>query len=159
MTAAIFPGTFDPITHGHTDLIRRASKLFDKVIVAVTDNQSKKCLFKLDERMVLAENVLQNIDNVTVASFSGLLVDFAKQQNAQVIIRGVRNNADFEYELQMTQVNSQLAPDIETVYLTPSIHLIFVASSLVREIASLGGDASTYVDATVLQALQGKFSR
>jgi pantetheine-phosphate adenylyltransferase len=158
MTTAIFPGTFDPITIGHTDLIQRASKLFDELIVAVADNQNKNSLFSLDERLQLAEKALHG-QNVKILPFSGLLVKFAKQQDAHVIIRGVRSHADFEYELQMTQANSQMAPDIETVYLTPSVHLSFIASSLVREIASLGGDVSAYVDATVADALQSKFSR
>lgn len=159
MKTAIFPGTFDPLTHGHTDLINRAAKLFDSVIVAVADNPNKNCLFTVDERTQLAQDALQNISNVTITRFSGLLVDFAKTQNAQVIIRGVRSHIDFEYELQMTQVNNQLAPEIQTIYLSPPPNLSFVASSLVREVASLGGNVSAYVDATVLEALQGKFAR
>lgn len=159
MTIAIFPGTFDPITRGHSDLIKRAAKLFDEVIVAVTNNQSKNSLFDSEERVKLAKTILHDLNNVSVISFSGLLVDLAKKKNADVIIRGVRSNGDFEYELQMTQANSTLAPEIETVYLTPSPNLRFVASSLVREIASMGGDVSAFVDTRVQKALQGKFER
>ncbi len=156
---ALFPGTFDPLTHGHTDLIQRACHLFDKVIVAITDNSNKTSLFTVEERLALAKQVLKDIPQVHVMSFSGLLVNFAKQQKAQVIIRGVRSSADFEYELQMTQVNRHLAPEIETVYLTPSPSLSFIASSLVREVVRLGGDVSTYVDPIVLRALHNKYAR
>lgn len=157
MTRAIFPGTFDPITLGHADLIKRASKLFDHVIVAVADNANKMCLFSLDEREALAQTALSELSNVSVTTFDGLLVDCARQHNAQVILRGIRAVADFEYEKQMTHMNRHLAPTIDTIYLCPPTDLSFVASSLVREVASLGGDVAAFVHPFIGQALREKF--
>jgi pantetheine-phosphate adenylyltransferase len=159
MTIAIFPGTFDPITFGHLDLIRRAAKMFDKVIVAVADNQNKHCLFSLDERARLAHDTTRDIPHVEVTHFSGLLVNQAKEVHATVIVRGLRAVQDFEYELQIAKMNNHLAPGIETVYLTPPSHLSFVASSIVREVASLGGDVSALVHPLVLAALQKAYKR
>lgn len=159
MSIAVFPGTFDPITLGHTDLIRRAAKMFDKVIVAVADNQNKRCLFTLDERTRLAHDTTRDMANVEVTHFNGLLVELARELGATVIVRGLRAVQDFEYELQIAKMNNHLAPGIETVYLTPPSHLSFVASSIVREVASLGGDVSALVHPLVLQALQNVYKR
>lgn len=159
MSIAVFPGTFDPITLGHLDLIKRSAKMFDKVIVAVADNQNKRCLFSLDERTRLAQDTTRDIPKVEVTHFSGLLVDLAKDLNASVIVRGLRAVQDFEYELQIAKMNQHLAPGIETVYLTPPGHLSFVASSIVREVASLGGDVSALVHPIVLEALLEAYPR
>lgn len=159
MTTAVFPGTFDPITLGHLDLIRRAALMFDRVIVAVADNQNKRCLFNLDERTRLAQAVTQDMPKVSVTHFSGLLVDLAQELNATVIVRGLRAVQDFEYELQIAKMNQHLAPGIETVYLTPPSHLSFVASSIVREVASLRGDVSALVHPLVLEALNQAYPR
>lgn len=159
MTIAVFPGTFDPITLGHIDLIRRAAKMFDKVIVAVADNQNKRCLFTLDQRTQLAKESTVDKPNVEVTHFSGLLVELAQEIGATVIVRGLRAVQDFEYELQIAKMNQHLAPGIETVYLTPPSHLSFVASSIVREVASLGGDVSELVSPVVLQALNKAYPR
>jgi pantetheine-phosphate adenylyltransferase len=159
MTIALFPGTFDPITLGHLDLIHRATKLFDKVIVAVADNQNKRCLFNLDERTRLAQETTHDMPKVEVTQFSGLLVELAQKIGATVIVRGLRAVQDFEYELQIAKMNHHLAPGIETIYFTPPSHLSFVASSIVREVASLHGDVSALVHPLVLQALQQAYPR
>lgn len=159
MTIAVFPGTFDPITLGHNDLIRRAANMFDKLIVAVADNQNKRCLFTLEERTRLAHDTTRDIPNVEVTYFPGLLVELAQKIGATVIVRGLRAVQDFEYELQIAKMNQHLAPGVETVYLTPPSHLSFVASSIVREVASLGGDVSELVHPLVLQALQKAYKR
>lgn len=159
MPIAIFPGTFDPMTLGHIDLIRRASKLFDKVIIAVANNSNKACLFTADERVSLAKGSVEGIPHVEVRAFSGLLVNFAQSLNATVIVRGLRAVQDFEYELQIAKMNSHLAPQIETIYLTPPSHLSFVASSIVREVASLRGDVSALVPPLVLEALTQKYGK
>lgn len=159
MPIAIFPGTFDPITLGHNSLIRRAAKMFDKLIVAVADNQNKRCLFSLDERTRLAHDTTRDIPNVEVTHFSGLLVELAQDIGATVIVRGLRAVQDFEYELQIAKMNQHLAPGVETVYLTPPAHLSFVASSIVREVASLGGDVSELVHPIVFKALNNAYKR
>lgn len=156
MTIALFPGTFDPITLGHLDLIQRATKLFDKVIVAVADNQNKRCLFTLDQRTHLAQQTTREMPKVEVTQFSGLLVKHAQDLHATVIVRGLRAVQDFEYELQIAKMNHHLAPEIETLYFTPPSHLSFVASSIVREVANLGGDVSELVHPAVLKALKEK---
>ncbi len=153
---AVYPGTFDPITNGHTDLVARASRLFDHIIVAVADNPKKQPLFPLQERIALAEAVFADDERVTVQGFSGLLVDFVHAQQAQVILRGLRAVSDFEYEFQLATMNRRLAPEIETVYLTPAEQNTFISSSLVREIALLGGDVSQFVHPVVAEALQRK---
>lgn len=158
MVTAIYPGTFDPITKGHADITRRAANLFDKVIIAVADTMSKNTLFTIDERVGLASKVLANIKNVEVIPFRALATDLARDKNASVIVRGIRAVSDFDYEFQMAGMNRQLNSDIETVFLTPSENLACTTSSLVREIASLNGDVSLFVDSIVVAALKDKFS-
>ena len=152
-TTAIYPGTFDPITNGHIDLVVRACKLFDRVIVAIAINPSKKPAFTLEERVALAEQTLAGIDNVEVCGFEGLLVDVAKQNGAQVILRGLRAVSDFEYEFQLAGMNRKMQPDVETMFLTPAEQYTYISSSLVREIATLGGDVSEFVAPCVKDAL------
>lgn len=155
---AIYPGTFDPITNGHSDLVLRASRLFDKIVFAIAVSGRKETLFSIDERVALARSALQSIKNVEVVSFNNLVTALARQQNAQVILRGLRAVSDFDYEFQMAGMNRQLYGDAETVFMTPAENLGFISSSLVREIASLGGDVSPFVHADVLAALRKKFS-
>jgi len=156
-TIALYPGTFDPITNGHTDITQRAARLFDRIIVAVADSTSKQAVFSTEERVSLAKKALQGIDNVEVCSFNKLVTDLARDEKANVIIRGLRAVSDFDYEFQMAGMNRQLFADADTVFLTPAEHLNFISSSLVREIASLGGDVSKFVHAVVLQALNDRF--
>lgn len=154
MKIAAYPGTFDPITNGHSDIVERAARLFDRVIVAVAANADKTPVFPLDERVALAKTALADIDAVEVCSFDCLLVDFMQQHSAQVILRGLRAVSDFEYEFQLASMNRQLAPGIETMFLTPAEQYAFVSSSLVREIASHGGDVSAFVHTEVMAALR-----
>lgn len=151
---AIYPGTFDPITNGHTDLIQRAARIFDKVVVAVAAVSGKQPVFNLDERVALATEVLMDLDNVEVCGFDSLLVDFMQDKGASVILRGLRAVSDFEYEFQLASMNRNLRPEIETMFLTPSEQYTYISSSLVREIASLGGDVSHFVHAKVVAALK-----
>jgi pantetheine-phosphate adenylyltransferase len=153
----VYPGTFDPITNGHTDLIQRASLLFDRVLVAVAVDTVKDPVFDIDRRVELAQRVLEKIPVVEVLPFSGLLVDFARKQKAPVIMRGLRAVSDFEYELQLAGLNRRMAPDVETLFLTPSEQSAYISSSLVREIARLGGDVSTFVAPLVQAALRERF--
>jgi pantetheine-phosphate adenylyltransferase len=153
-TAALYPGTFDPITNGHSDLIQRAARLFDRVIVAVAANPNKKPFFTLDERVALAREVLKSCKNVEVRGFDVLLVEFARKQKANVILRGLRAVSDFEYEFQLATMNRRLAPKIETMFLTPAEQYAYISSSLVREIAALGGDVKPFVHAKVEAALR-----
>jgi len=153
---AIYPGTFDPVTNGHTDLIERATHLFDKVIVAVASATSKSPVFNLEERVALATEVLSPIKNVEVCGFEILLVDFMKQKDATVILRGLRAVSDFEYEFQLASMNRHLSDKIETVFLTPAEQYTFISSSLVREIARLGGDVSQFVNPKVVAALKAQ---
>ena len=155
---AIYSGTFDPITNGHSDLVLRASRLFDKVIFAIAVSGRKETMFSIDERVALARAALRSINNVEVVSFDNLVTSLAKQQNAQVILRGLRAVSDFDYEFQMAGMNRQLYENAETVFMTPAENLGFISSSLVREIASLGGDVSPFVHADVLAALRKKFN-
>ena len=150
---AIYPGTFDPITKGHTDLVERALNLFDKVIVAVAENKAKEPVFTQDERMQMAKVALGGIEGVAVLPLSGLLVDFAKQHQAKAILRGLRAVSDFEYEFQLAGMNRKLAPEIETLFLTPAEKYAYISSSLVREIAALGGDVSPFVHKDVMAEL------
>lgn len=159
MAIAIFPGTFDPVTLGHLDLITRASRLFDKVIIAVAANSNKQCLFTADERVALAKASIEGIPHVEVQPFTGLLVNFAQSVKANVIVRGLRAVQDFEYELQIAKMNHHLAPSIETIYLTPPSHLSFVASSIVREVASLHGNIDALVPPAVRDALNQKYGK
>ena len=153
---AIYPGTFDPITNGHSDLVMRATKLFDRVIFAIASGTKKATLFSIEDRIMMAQAALSGLDNVEVLSFNGLVIDLAKQHKAQVIIRGLRAVSDFDYEFQMAGMNRQLYGNAETVFMTPAENLGFISSTLVREIASLGGDVSKFVHAEVLKALRAK---
>ncbi len=151
---ALYPGTFDPITNGHIDLVKRAANLFDEVVVAIAYSHRKQPRFNLEERIELAEKVLADCPNVTVKGFGILLVDFAKEQNATVLIRGLRAISDFEYEFQLASMNRTLAPDIESLFLMPADEYSFISSSLVKEVASLGGDISNFVHPLVNEALK-----
>ncbi len=153
---ALYPGTFDPITNGHTDLVRRAARLFDEVIVAVAANPQKKPLFDLNERVELARAVLADIKGVKVTGFDNLLVDCVRQHHGNVILRGLRAASDFEYEFQLAGMNRRLAPEIETVFMTPSVQEMFISASLVKEIALLGGDVANFVDTRVAAAMRAK---
>ena len=155
-TIAVYPGTFDPITNGHIDLVMRASRLFEHVIVAVAINPSKKPAFRLDERVNLAMQTLLHLPNVEVCSFKGLLVDVAREKKAQVIIRGLRAVSDFEHEFQLAGMNRHMEPNVETMFLTPAEQFSYISSSLVREVASLGGDVSAFVPPCVAVALNNK---
>ncbi|MGZ8097229.1 MAG: pantetheine-phosphate adenylyltransferase [Methylosarcina sp.] len=155
---AIYPGTFDPITSGHLDLIARAARLYDRIIVAVALNKGKTPLFSIEERVALATEVTTEFDNVEVKGFDSLLVEFAKKQNANVILRGLRAVSDFEYEFQLAGMNRRLAPDLETVFLTPAEQYEFISSSMIREIAQLKGDVSSFVPDPVHRRLIEKFS-
>jgi pantetheine-phosphate adenylyltransferase len=157
-TKAIYPGTFDPLTNGHSDLVQRAALLFDQVIVAVAANPSKQPLFTLAERVQLAQQCFADLPNVAVVGFSGLLADFAKQNQAQVLLRGVRAVADFEYEFQLASMNRQLNPDLDSLFMTPSEKNTFISSTLVKEVARHGGDVSRFVASHVEQALKQKFT-
>ncbi|SFU59782.1 Phosphopantetheine adenylyltransferase [Nitrosomonas eutropha] len=156
MDKVIYPGTFDPITHGHEDLVYRASRLFDKVIVAVAASSGKAPFFSLEERVEIARDVLAGYSNVEVTGFSGLLMEFARQQDAHIIIRGLRAVSDFEYEFQLAGMNRGLYPDVETIFLTPSEQYMFISATIVREIARLGGDASKFVHPLVIKRLRQK---
>ncbi len=156
---ALYPGTFDPITNGHSDIVERASRLFDQVIVAVAHSTNKKTVFDTEKRTWLAEQALAGLKNVEVCNFSGLVTAVAKKQHVSVIIRGLRAVSDFEYEFQMASMNRHLMKEIETVFLTPSEHLSYISSSLVREIASLGGDASKFLHPEVTKAVQERLSK
>ena len=156
---AIYPGTFDPITNGHSDLVHRASRIFEKVVLAVAKGSeigSKLPVFSIDERVSLARDVLSDIPNVEVIQFDGLLVDFVQKQNAQVILRGLRAVSDFEYEFQLASMNRHLNEEIETLFLTPAEQYSYISSSLVREIAGLGGDISPFVHEQVAAALNNR---
>lgn len=156
---AIYAGTFDPITNGHTDLLRRACDLFDHVILAIASNSKKNPKFTLPQRIQLAEEVFgDKADNLSIMGFSTLLTDFAHEQGASVLIRGLRAVSDFEYEFQLASMNRSLRPEIESVYLMPEQKYAFISSSLVKEVASLGGDVSQFVDPIVLNALQNGMS-
>lgn len=153
---AIYPGTFDPITRGHSDLVDRSARLFDRVIVALAANPGKTPVFSLEERITLARDVLSEHSNVEVCGFDGLLVDFAHEKGANIIIRGLRAVSDFEYEFQLAGMNRKLAPDIETLFLTPAEQYSYISSSLVREVASLGGDISPFVHEKIVAELARK---
>ncbi len=155
---AVYPGTFDPFTNGHSDLVERATRLFDKVIVAIAANAGKAPMFSLEQRVTMAETVLADINNVEVCGFSDLLVDFARKKQANVILRGLRVVSDFEYEMQLASMNRHLAEDIETLFLTPAEQYSFISSSLVKEIAQHGGDVSEFVHASVAKQLSGIIS-
>ena len=157
--SAMYPGTFDPITLGHEDLVRRASRLFDKVVVAIAANPGKEPMFTLAERVNLAESVLGNFANVEVTGYEGLTVDFAQKNDLQVIVRGLRAISDFEYEFQLANMNRHLTDEVETAFLTPTEKYTYISSSLVREICSLGGDISEFVSPEVSKALFARCAR
>lgn len=153
---AIYPGTFDPLTLGHSDVVRRACALFDQVVVGVAAAHHKKTMFSLDERMTMVREVLHDLPNVSVESFTGLLRDFVVGRGAKVVIRGLRAVTDFDYEFQLAGMNRTLMPDVETVFLTPGLNYQFISSTLVREIAALGGEAEKFVDPAVARRLADK---
>ena len=156
MITAIYPGTFDPMTRGHEDLVRRAASLFDRVVVGVAHSRNKKPFFAIDERVESAREVLGHYPNVKVASFAGLLKDFVREQDGRVIVRGLRAVSDFEYEFQMAGMNRHLLPEVETLFMTPSDQYQFISGTIVREIAELGGDVSKFVFPSVDRWLQAK---
>ncbi|NOQ14366.1 MAG: pantetheine-phosphate adenylyltransferase [Methyloprofundus sp.] len=156
---AIYPGTFDPVTNGHIDIIARAAKLYHQVIVAVAVNRNKTPLFSIEQRVELLQQVTSHFDNVKIIGFDNLLVDCAKQQGANVILRGLRAISDFEYEFQLAGMNRRLSPELETMFLTPAEQYEFISSSMIKEIARLGGDVSEFVPRSVQQQLLEKFNR
>jgi pantetheine-phosphate adenylyltransferase len=156
MIKAVYPGTFDPLTRGHEDLVRRAATLFDKLVLAIADSKAKKPYFTLDERIAMAREVLGDMKNVEVIGFSSLLTEFVKKQGARVVLRGLRAVSDFEYEFQLAGMNRNLYPEMETMFLTPSEQHMFISATLVREIAALGGDVSEFVHPLVAKKLKAK---
>jgi pantetheine-phosphate adenylyltransferase len=156
MIKAVYPGTFDPLTRGHEDLVRRASTLFGSLVLAVADSKAKRTFFTMEERVAMAREVLGELKNVEVVGFSGLLIDFVRQHGARVVLRGLRAVSDFEYEFQLAGMNRSLYPDFETMFLTPSEQHMFISATLVREIASLGGDVSKFVHPSVQIRLSKK---
>ena len=158
-TRAVYPGTFDPITNGHEDLIQRASRIFSEVIVGVAHSQAKRPFFSLDERVALARDVLSPYGNVKVMGFTGLLSEFVKQQQAGLILRGLRAVSDFDYEFQLAGMNRKLAPGVETLFLTPSDKYLFLSATIVREIAVLGGDISSFVHPITVERMKDKIGK
>lgn len=154
---AVYPGTFDPITNGHTDLVSRAARVFPKVIIAIAESPHKKPLFSLQERIAMAQADMSHLDNIEVVGFSNLLVEFVQQIGASVIMRGLRAVSDFEYEFQLASMNRHLAPKVETLFLTPDEEYGFISSTLVKEVARLHGDVSTFVSEQVQQAMEQRF--
>ncbi len=153
---AIYPGTFDPMTRGHEDLVRRAAPLFEKLLVGIAESPGKRPLFTLNERIEIAREVLCDIPNIEIVGFDTLLIHFVRECGAKVILRGLRAASDFEYEFQMAGMNRSLYPDIETVFMTPSDQFMFVSATMIREIARFGGDVSKFVHPSVVQHLMGK---
>ena len=156
MIKAVYPGTFDPLTRGHEDLVRRAATLFDKLVLAIADSKAKKPFFTLEERIAMAREVLGDMKNVEVVGFSSLLTEFVKKQGARVVLRGLRAVSDFEYEFQLAGMNRNLYPEMETIFLTPSEQHMFISATLVREIAALGGDVTDFVHPLVAKKLKAK---
>jgi pantetheine-phosphate adenylyltransferase len=156
MIKAVYPGTFDPLTRGHEDLVRRASLLFDSLVLGIADSRAKRTFFTLQERIDIAKEVLADVKNLTVVGFTGLLSDFVRKQDARVVLRGLRAVSDFEYEFQLAGMNRDLYPDMETIFLTPGEQHMFISATLVREIATLGGDVSKFVHPSVRARLAAK---
>jgi pantetheine-phosphate adenylyltransferase len=156
---AVYPGTFDPITLGHADLVRRASRLFDRLIVAVADSRAKQPFFTLDERVEMAREVVKDLPNVEVMGFSGLLMKFVQAQGARVVVRGLRAVSDFEHEFQLAGMNRDMYPDVETVFLTPGEQFMFISATIVREISTMGGDTTKFVPPLVAQRLKEKLKQ
>ena len=156
MIKAVYPGTFDPLTRGHEDLVRRAATLFDRLVVAIADSKAKRPFFTLPERIAMAREVLGDVKNVEVVGFSSLLTDFVRKQGARVVLRGLRAVSDFEYEFQLAGMNRNLYPEMETIFLTPSEQHMFISATLVREIALLGGDVTEFVHPPVAKKLKEK---
>ena len=159
MTTVVYPGTFDPITNGHIDLVERASRLFDRVVVAIAHSEKKQPLFNLEERIDLCQRVLTHVDNIEIKGFSGLLIDFVDSCDTHVVLRGLRAVSDFEYEFQLANMNRAQNPHFESVFLTPSDHLSYISATLVREIASMNGDITPFVHPIVAEALHSRFPR
>lgn len=157
MKTIVYPGTFDPITNGHIDLVERALKLFDRVVLGIAYSEKKQPLFDLEQRIDLCQRAFSHLDNIEVKGFNNLLVDFVRANQGCAVLRGLRAVSDFEYEFQMANMNRAMHADFETVFLTPSEHLSFISSSLVREIASMGGNVSAFVPAVVGEALDKRF--
>ncbi len=158
MNIAVYPGTFDPITNGHLDLINRAARLFDRVVIAIAGSPGKGPTLDLDTRIVLAREVVAHLDNVEVIGFSGLLTELMKQQQARIILRGLRAVSDFEYELQLANMNRAQMPDLESVFLTPAVENSYISSTMVREIAKLGGNVSMLVHPRVAETLNSHYN-
>jgi pantetheine-phosphate adenylyltransferase len=156
MIKAVYPGTFDPLTRGHEDLVRRASRLFGNLVLGIADSSAKRTFFTLQERIDIAKEVLADVKNLSVVGFKGLLTDFVHQQDARVVLRGLRAVSDFEYEFQLAGMNRALNPEFETMFLTPGEQHMFISATLVREIATLGGDVSKFVDPLVRAKLAAK---
>ena len=156
---AVYPGTFDPFTRGHEDLVRRAARLFAHVVVGIAESRGKRPVFDLAERVDIASELLKDLPNVKVVGFDGLLMNFLRERNARVIVRGLRAVSDFEYEFQMAGMNRILHPDVETLFLTPGEQYMFISATMVREIASLGGNVSTFVHPLVAERLAQKFQQ
>ena len=156
---AVYPGTFDPITLGHEDLARRASRLFERVIIAVADSRAKRPFFSLDERVEMVREVLKDLPNVEVMGFSGLLMKFVQDNGARVVVRGLRAVSDFEYEFQLAGMNRGMYPDVETLFLTPGEQFMFISATIVREISVLGGDTTKFVPASVSERLKVKIKQ
>jgi pantetheine-phosphate adenylyltransferase len=156
-SVAVYPGTFDPITHGHTDLVTRAARVFEKVIVAIAESPHKTPFINLEKRIELAETQIGHLDNIEIVGFSNLLVDFVRDCNANVIVRGLRAVSDFEYEFQLASMNRNLCEEVETMFLTPDEQYGFISSTLVREVARLGGDVSQFVGAEIEIAMKEQF--
>ena len=156
MIKAVYPGTFDPLTRGHEELVRRASTLFDTLVLAIADSKAKRPFFTLEERIAMAREALGDVKNLQVLGFSGLLIDFVREQKARVVLRGLRAVSDFKYEFQLAGMNRHLYPEMETIFLTPSEQHMFISATLVREIATLGGDVSQFVHPAVAKRLKQK---
>ncbi len=156
MTKALYPGTFDPLTRGHEDIVRRASRLFDSVVVGIADSRSKSPIFTVDERIALAREALADCPGVEITRISGLMIDFMKTVGADVVVRGVRSVSDFDYELQLAGMNREMMPEAETIFLTPAIEHQFVSGTLVREIAMMGGPYERFVSPTVARWMARK---